>query len=79
MKLVEPSAIWDRAFLEMASDYAAAGEHRYLRALDDFSEYLRTLEERRKGEGSPRAGSLARSSGSRMAASSWPACASASV
>ncbi|HMJ13580.1 MAG TPA: GNAT family N-acetyltransferase [Polyangiaceae bacterium] len=53
MQLVEPCASWKRAFLELARDYEAAGEHRYAQAAADFVAYLRTLEERRRGDGLP--------------------------
>lgn len=50
MRLVTPSTPWRDAFLEMAAEYEAAGEHRYASALRDFDAYLRKIEDDRRGE-----------------------------
>jgi predicted acetyltransferase len=53
MRLVEPAEQWRAAFLDMASEYSAAGDHRYDLALHDFGAYLRRIAEGRRTEGLP--------------------------
>ena len=53
MRLVSPSAQWQSAFLEMARDCEAAGEHRYALALHDFDTYMREVDAARRGENLP--------------------------
>jgi predicted acetyltransferase len=48
VQLVEPSAVWESAFLEMAAECSAFGDTRYAAALNDFPGYLRKLEEGRR-------------------------------
>ena len=49
MRLVTPSTEWQAAFLEMAAEYEAGGEHRYSSALRDFGAYLQKVEDERRG------------------------------
>ena len=53
LKLVEPSAAWTNAFMDMARDFASAGEHRYGPAARDVAAYVRSIDERRRGEHLP--------------------------
>jgi len=53
MRLVSPSSQWQPAFLEMAREHEAAGEHRYALALRDFDAYVRKAETGRRGENLP--------------------------
>jgi len=53
MRLVTPSTQWQSAFLEMARECKAAGDHRYALAVADFNAYLRRVETGRRGEGLP--------------------------
>jgi predicted acetyltransferase len=53
MRLVDPSAAWSSAFLDMARECESAGEHRYALALSDFQAYLQRIGEGRRGEGLP--------------------------
>jgi predicted acetyltransferase len=48
MLLEQPSTRWRSAFLEMARDFEAAGEHRYVLALQDFDAYLSKVEAGRR-------------------------------
>jgi predicted acetyltransferase len=53
MRLVTPAAQWRSAFVEMARECEAAGEHRYALALRDFDAYLRKVEASRRVENLP--------------------------
>jgi predicted acetyltransferase len=53
MRLVTPSVQWRSAFLEMARECEAAGEHRYALALRDFESYLQKIEAARPGHNLP--------------------------
>ena len=53
MQLVEPAAQWRAAFLDMARECRAAGDHRYDLALHDFGAYLRSIAQGRRTEGLP--------------------------
>lgn len=53
MRLVTPSVEWRSAFLEMARECEAAGEHRYALALRDFESYLQKIEAARPGHNLP--------------------------
>lgn len=50
MRLVEPSAHWEAAFIAMARESLAAGETRYARAITDFAAYLHKLDAARSVE-----------------------------
>ncbi|MEE8304450.1 MAG: GNAT family N-acetyltransferase [Candidatus Tectomicrobia bacterium] len=53
MQLVEPAEQWRAAFLDMASECSAAGDHRYDLVLHDFGAYLRRIAEGRRTEDLP--------------------------
>ena len=53
MQLVEPTEQWRPAFLDMARECSAAGDHRYDLALDDFGAYLNKIVEGRRTESLP--------------------------
>jgi predicted acetyltransferase len=44
MKLIEPSAHWEAAFVAMARESLAVGETRYASAVTNFAAYLRELD-----------------------------------
>lgn len=53
MRLVTPSVQWRSAFVELAAEYAAAGEHRHALALHDYTAYLQKLEARGQRDNLP--------------------------
>jgi predicted acetyltransferase len=53
MRLVDPSAQWQAAFLDLARECETAGDPRYSLAIRDFDAYLRRVEAGRHSEGLP--------------------------
>jgi predicted acetyltransferase len=53
LTLVEPTAALQLAFLEMAAEFAAAGDLRYQPALADFAGYLQRLDHFAQGDNLP--------------------------
>jgi len=53
VRLVQPSAQWQSAFLEMVRDFESAGDTRYSLALRDFDAYLRKIETGRRSRDLP--------------------------
>lgn len=53
LQLVSPAARWQAAFLAMARECEAVGEHRYELALRDFAGYVRKAEATHRGDNLP--------------------------
>ena len=53
ISLIEPNPKLENAFLEMANEFCAAGDARYVPALEDFSLYLERAGKQSRGEDLP--------------------------
>jgi predicted acetyltransferase len=52
LRLIEPSAEWRETFADMAREYLASGDHRYVLGLEDFDRYLSAVARRSKPDAS---------------------------
>jgi predicted acetyltransferase len=53
LSLIEPTIIWQAAFLEMAAEFVAANDLRYQAAITDFAGYLKYLQQFAQGTDLP--------------------------